>query len=525
MAFTGPKRRQVLRYDAYYYVPLLKTLGLLLQDESIQEEIRRCKNRARDDNYLEDFCDGSVYRNHDIFSSSPLALQIIGYYDELEISNPLGAYVKRNKVGVVFLMLANIPPKFRSRLNAINLAIVAKFTDVEKYGINEILKPFVQDLNILSSRGINVTIDNVIRNYKGALLAFVADTAASHLVGGFKKSVGSAYRMCRTCMATTDSFKVNFNSNDFQLRSTTVHLTHCSQLSGPLKEHNSKVYGICERSILLDVKHFSMCNWGLPHDIMHDLFEGVVQYEIKLLILYCIKTKLFSLTSFNERLLKFEYGYSEVADKPVPLTTQHINSKDGKHIRQGSAQTWLLARILPFLIASDIPESDNNWSCFIKLLKIIDICLATVTSPDLCAVLKVLIEEHHLLFTQLYPDWTVIPKMHYMLHYPEQILALGPLIRVWTMRYEAKLCLMKTGGRLSNFKNIAQSVSCRHQHWMCYELSSNGIFSASLECGPIHMSNTLNHQSLTVKRCISSIVPGISDDAIVSYTSWVKKKV
>ena len=522
MAFSGPKRRQVLRYDTFYYVPLLETLRSLLAVESVQEEIQHGMSRGRDDNYLEDLCDGSVYKNHDVFSSSPEAIQIVCYYDEIEIANPLGAYVKKHKVGVVFFTLANIRPEFRSRLTAINLAIVVKYTNVEKYGINEILKPLVQDLNVLSSRGIDVTTNNVTRNYKGALLAFVADTAASHLVGGFKKSVGSAYRMCRTCMATTDSFKLNFNSNDFQLRSTADHLLQCTQLSGSLKEHNSKVFGICEKSILLDVDHFSMCGWGLPHDVMHDLFEGVVQYEIKLLILSCVKKRFFSLATFNERLINFEYGYSEVADKPVPLTTQHINSKDAKHIRQGSAQTWLLARILPFLIANDIPESDDNWRCYLMLLKIIDICLATVVSPDLCAVLKVLIEEHHLLFTQLYPEWIVIPKMHYMLHYPEQILALGPLIRVWTMRYEGKLCLLKNGGRLSNFKNIAQSISYRHQLWMCYEFSTNTVFSNHLECGPTSISTTLNCQSQVIRSCISNIVPGISMNVIVSYVSWVK---
>ena len=54
---------------------------------------------------------------------------------------------------------------------------------------------------------------------------------------------------------------------------------------------------------------------------MHDLFEGVVQYELKFLLLHCVNEKYSSLSDFNNRLLSFKYGYSEVADKPVLITT------------------------------------------------------------------------------------------------------------------------------------------------------------------------------------------------------------
>ena len=159
-------------------------------------------------------------------------------------------------------MVANVHPKFRSRLRTINVAAVAKYQFIEKYGINAILRPFVEDLNKLSSSGVNVTVNGSTENYKGALLAFLADTLASHLLGGFKRSMSFAYRNCRTCMATSQTFREKFNSNDFQLRSTSMHLANCQRLTGPLKKHYSKVYGINEKSILLDVNHYSM--WVTP---------------------------------------------------------------------------------------------------------------------------------------------------------------------------------------------------------------------------------------------------------------------
>ena len=212
-----------------------------------------------------------------------------------------------------------------------------------------------------------------------------------------------------------------------------------------------------------------------------------------------------------------------VADKPVPITTQHLNSKDGKHLHQGSAQTWLLARILLYLVAHDIPDEDDHWKCYLMLLKIIDIALGPIISRDVCGLLKVLIKEHHMMFVELYPDWTVTPKMHYMTHYLEQILAMGPLVRTRTMRCEAKLHLLKCAGRVSNFNNITQSIATRHQRLLCYELSSSGgILESPVECGPVCSMNSLNAESTVLKDEIARIVVAISNSVLVSRVRWAK---
>ena len=57
---------------------------------------------------MEDFCDGSAFKSHPIVSKDPLALQIIAYFDELVLCNPLGAHVKRHKLGIVFFTIGNI---------------------------------------------------------------------------------------------------------------------------------------------------------------------------------------------------------------------------------------------------------------------------------------------------------------------------------------------------------------------------------------------------------------------------------
>jgi hypothetical protein len=53
----------------------------------------------RSDGLLSDFCDSEAYKNHPLFKRYPRALQIILYFDELEICNPLGSKSNKHKLG------------------------------------------------------------------------------------------------------------------------------------------------------------------------------------------------------------------------------------------------------------------------------------------------------------------------------------------------------------------------------------------------------------------------------------------
>ena len=51
------------------------------------------------DTVMSDVCDGQIFQSHPLFTAYPQALQIILYYDDLEICNPLGSNVKKHKIG------------------------------------------------------------------------------------------------------------------------------------------------------------------------------------------------------------------------------------------------------------------------------------------------------------------------------------------------------------------------------------------------------------------------------------------
>lgn len=70
----------------------------------------------------------------------------------------------------------------------------------------------------------------------------------------------------------------------------------------------------------------------------------------------------------------------------------------------------------------------------------------------------------------------MIPKHHFIEHYPQLIKAFGPLVLLWTMRFEAKHHFFKKLVRQTCcFRNIVTSMAMKHQYMIAYHLHSSKI--------------------------------------------------
>ena len=364
--FTGVKRRLIEKQDFYQYVPLLSCLHSLLSDSSVVDEIDQCPSRIHTDGIIEDVCDDKVFQTHPIFSRDPFALQLLLFYDELELCNPLGTHVKKHKLGIFLFTLGNIRPKYRSSLRTINLLIVATVPVITKHGLNEILQPLMHDLQTLATDGLVVLVNGLEQTFRGGLLMCLGDNLGSNALGGFKEAFSFAFRFCRTCYITNCTYKALSNSAKLELRYDEKHRRECDLVNGPLHDHYSRVYGINRRSALLDAPHYSIFKGGLPHDIMHDVLEGVAPLEISLLLCHCIiGEKYLTLDEYNHRLVHFDYEFSETSRAP-PINSRSILS-EGKALKSSASQMLQLIRILPLIIGDTIPNSGSALSHLQKL--------------------------------------------------------------------------------------------------------------------------------------------------------------
>lgn len=87
-----------------------------------------------------------------------------------------------------------------------------------------------------------------------------------------------------------------------------------------------------------------------------------------------------------------------------------------------AAQMWNLAINFPLIIGDHVPVEDAKWECFLYLLDIVQLCTAHMCSQSVAGYLEALVHDHHSQFVRCYPDSSVTPKMHYMVHFPQQLL-------------------------------------------------------------------------------------------------------
>ena len=147
------------------------------------------------------------------------------------------------------------------------------------------------------------------------------------------------------------------------------------------------------------------------------------------------------------------------------VVSQSFSSR--KTVGGNAHENWSLLRFLPFLVGS------HAWLILMDLKDITELVVAPVHSDDSLAFLEGKILEHRQRYQTLFPDIKLIPKQHYLEHYPQIIRLFGPVVGQWTMRFEAKHSFFKQIIRhTSCFKNVPLSLASKHQMMIAYHLSS-----------------------------------------------------
>ena len=454
-----------------YYIPFKALLQTLLSLPEVSQCVAS-DHICHDDDTKRDICDGLYYKYHPVFSDSHSALQIILYADDLEITNPVGTHTKKHKICAFYFTLGNLYPEHRSQLSSIFLLAIAKTKYVKKHGINALLRDFITTINQLSSTGIEFTINNEQKCIKGALIMVQGDTPAAQWLGGFKEGVAFAHMPCRTCKIDQNELKHVFSDSNFRNRSFEEYTEMCSALEDSnltMKSRKfwSKMWGINQRSVLAKVSHFDVCKC-IVHDPMHVLLEGVLPYELALFLHHAIcDNKWFSLNWLNGALQSFPYQSSELLDKPEIIQRKDIVLE--VKLKQTSGSMLTMCAVLPFVIGSKVPLNDCKWMNVLSLLQITHMCLSPVVTDTSTNDLRRLIQQHNNQFKIDYPKASIIPKLHYLCHMPDQMENFGPSKYHMCMRFEAKHAFF-TNFKWRNFRNLPKSMSTKHQKWLCYQM-------------------------------------------------------
>lgn len=151
---------------------------------------------------------------------------------------------------------------------------------------------------------------------------------------------------------------------------------------------------------------------------------------------------------------------------------------------------WTLIRIFPIMFGAKL-KYNKLYLHFCLLVEIFrDLNDFSLKETKLQKIQKNI--EKYLSNWKLFYDcesnterFSIIPKQHFMIHYPNAIREFGPPSTYSTMRFESKHSYFKRlSNEIHNKRNITYSLSKRHQMLQLFFLNSPNL-SNDVEFGPI----------------------------------------
>lgn len=466
----------------FQYVPILKSLQQILRSQSIVEEVlknHRGVQHTQPDEFYEYKApqDGSHFQKNSFLNNDELRISLGLYVDDFETCNPLGTSRRKHKLCAVYWIFGNLPPGSHSSLSSIYLALLAKTDHIKKYGYAKTFKPLLQDLKILEDQGVYIPL--LGKSLKGTVQTVVADNLGAHSLAGFQESFSGDY-YCRQCTAKSCDVQHHcVSSGVFGPRTKEQHESHAKSA----QETGKSVFGVKRGCILSEHLSFFHVVGGYPPDLAHDLLEGIVPVELAHCLAHFISKDFFRLDDLNTAIRTFPFKWMDKTNKPNPVPRSFESHKS---IGGNAHENWALLRLLPFLIGHCVPESEPAWLVLMDLKEIVELAVAPIHTDQSIAYLESKIVEHRQRYQEQFPGIRLLPKHHYVEHYPLMIRAFGPLVCHWTMRFEAKHSFFKQIVKhTSCFKNIPLTLASKHQLMIAFHMNSPSHGKSPLEVSDV----------------------------------------
>ncbi|KAE8741832.1 hypothetical protein FOCC_FOCC012641 [Frankliniella occidentalis] len=448
--------------DTLQYISVEESLTKLLEDETVQQGIEESFfRRPSPENEVNDYYDGSLFKSED---HAPKEIHLNIYQDSFNpVMNALGSAKNKFKDLVVYFTINNFKSHLRSRIATKHLVLICRENIFKRLGAKKCLAKLMEELKRLEAEGImfkDQRVDVVVE-------FMIGDSLGQHLIGGFIESFSHTYA-CRFCEITRVEYKAD--PCVAKPQRTKESYNRCV-LKASMKGKTFK--GIKQGCEFNALKNFHATS-HLPPCLAHDVFEGVVSWDLAGIISYFVRTKeWFTYELLNKRIKKFKCLGIDSRNK---FASVH---KAGEKLGGHAVQNWMLLRLLFFIIGDKIEDfHDPGWELYIQLKNICEfVCAPSILKADVSYLKDVLIPAYFekrsgVLSAVTHP---IKPKHHFFLaHYPELILRYGPLIHLWTLPYEQKHSFFKEIMRKTgNFINPEYTCAVRYQMNFCYSTTSD----------------------------------------------------
>ncbi|CAG9763778.1 unnamed protein product [Ceutorhynchus assimilis] len=173
-----------------------------------------------------------------------------------------------DEIGAVYVSLACLPPEYTSLQENVFLYQLFYTSDKQFYGNGKLFSSLINELKKLESQGIDLFINNEKKKVYFPLLLILGDNLGLNSILGFSESFNSDY-FCRICVTHRNFTKTETDVSKLILRTTDNYQLHAGELS----------YGVKEKCIWNDLVSLHVTR-NRYCDLMHDVFEGVLRYDM-----------------------------------------------------------------------------------------------------------------------------------------------------------------------------------------------------------------------------------------------------
>lgn len=409
---------------------------------------------SRKEGIYRNFCDGQTYKSNQFFQSNPFAIQINLFTDDFEPCDALKTRAGVHKMTAFYFQIMNLPPNGRSKTDNIYLVALSDACDVksELCDVNIVLETILADIKLIETNGI-VTKSN--RNLKGTLACVSFDNLGGNILFGFSGGFNANY-YCRICENKRSECQILVDENEIVLRTKQEYEKMVASIESGENLNLTETKGIKSACLLNNLPNFHILS-NVTVDLMHDVFEGVVGYLLEEVFKYCIKENIATLGQLQSQVDNYYYGCLW-KNKPSKLII------DKKNVNQNASQALCLILHLPYILFPFKEKLQSIWLSVESMLQIIQILLSDELDDEFdLKRLSEMITTHLKCYKEFF-NQLLKPKHHFLIHYVLVIMLMGPVVRFWSLRMEAKHQFFKQIiNKTKNFMNIKKSLAYKHQ--------------------------------------------------------------
>lgn len=450
-------------------MPIRFQLQKFFEEKDVFKTLMDHVNKIKNENKLNHFINGGLWKSKlSNFRTDQIVIPFHLYNDETQTNNGLGTHCKPGLESCVYYTFPTIPPQYASRLENIFVAMLFSASDIKDHGPNCCFEELVKDLNMLAREGIKITIDGKEEVLFFVLGIFLGDNANLNKVLGFNGF--SDQYFCKHCKMD-------------KLETTTATIEDPSLVrteenyDEDLATDDAKITGIKWYSIFNTILFFHVTH-SAGVDIMHDIYEGVLRYNMCAIITYFLKQKVFTLATLNDRKKNFVYDYPDRGNKSSDITRKQLKALK---LRMTASEMLTFFNNFGFLVGDLVSPEDKVWKFYLKTVEVVDLILLTSYEESDLLHLKIAVSQMNQMYTSLF-NQTLKPKHHHLIHYPRLIRWFGPLRYISSMRFEAKHRMVKKYTKnIESRKNISFSIGRKLQYNHANMLLNGGSLKDKLE--------------------------------------------